>query len=61
MHTLNTSGMNYRIGDRVMVTDSLSYYWSCAGTVARVDDSEVHIIMDIDGQKIRRSTCVIAL
>jgi hypothetical protein len=57
-HTLNSSGQNYAVKDRVMVTDSLSYYWSCIGTVDRVEDSCVRLVMDIDGRKVRRSTCL---
>lgn len=47
--------MNYRLGDRVMVTDTLSYYWSCIGAVVKVEPECISIHMPISGDTIRRS------
>ena len=50
--------MNYHLGDRVIVLDTLSYYWSCIGTVTKVEAAQITLQMDIDGKKILRSTCL---
>lgn len=47
--------MNYHLGDRVIVTDVFSYYWSCVGTVVKVEPDCVSIHMPITGGTIRRS------